>query len=67
MKDSFEHPLDLEAAGNSVFDLFAEEVSSAEQMQLCCDGCAFSFASIACVSGCVSCYSTASSWSCDCS
>lgn len=66
MKTTIDHPLDL-CAANGVLELFAEEVSSSEQLQLCCEACAGSFSTLACVSGCASCYSTASSYSCECS
>lgn len=61
-----EHPLDLRN-DDALFDLFAEEVSHTEQLQLCCDGCAGTASTLSCTTGCVASFSTASSYSCDCS
>jgi len=64
--NTIEHPLDL-CATDTVLDLFAEEVSPTEQMQLCCDGCAGTAATLSCTTGCVASFSTMSSYSCECS
>lgn len=63
-KNSFDHTLDLAAEG--VLELFAEEVSSAEQLQMCCDQTYGCLACAFCGGTCASSFSCASSESCGC-